>query len=121
VPSMGSVGDCYDNAMIEAFWSRMQVELLDRQRWKTRIELANAILEYLEVFHNRSRRHQQPGHAHPTRVRAHLHRGMRIQPHGSTKPGAHQSVQGTGCCSHAIDVRVVHDALQHLTSHTPPR
>ena len=32
LPSMGSVGDCYDNAMIESFWSRMQVELLDRQR-----------------------------------------------------------------------------------------
>src|SRR4029453_12382789 len=30
MPSMGSVGDCYDNSMIEAFWSRMQVELLDR-------------------------------------------------------------------------------------------
>jgi transposase InsO family protein len=57
VPSMGSVGDCYDNAMIEAFWSRMQVELLDRHRWKTRVELANAIFEYLEIFHNRQRRH----------------------------------------------------------------
>ena len=57
VPSMGSVGDCYDNAMIESFWSRMQVELLDRQRWRTRVELANAIFEYLEVFHNRQRRH----------------------------------------------------------------
>jgi putative transposase len=57
VPSMGPVGDCYDNAMIESFWSRMQVELLDRQRWRTRIELANAIFEYLEVFHNRQRRH----------------------------------------------------------------
>jgi putative transposase len=33
VPWMGSVGDCYDNSMIEAFWSRMQVELLDRHRW----------------------------------------------------------------------------------------
>jgi transposase InsO family protein len=32
LPSMGSVGDCYDNAMIEAFWSRMQVELLDTRR-----------------------------------------------------------------------------------------
>ena len=57
LPSMGSVGDCYDNAMIESFWSRMQVELLDRKRWKTRIELANAIFEYLEIFHNRQRRH----------------------------------------------------------------
>lgn len=32
LPSMGSKGDCYDDAMIESFWSRMQVELLDRQR-----------------------------------------------------------------------------------------
>lgn len=42
LPSMG-VGNCDDNAMIESFWSRMQVELLDRRRWKTRAELANAI------------------------------------------------------------------------------
>jgi putative transposase len=57
LPSMGSVGDCYDNAMIESFWSRMQVELLDRKRWMTRVELASAIFEYLEIFHNRQRRH----------------------------------------------------------------
>ena len=61
VPSMGSVGDCYDNAMIEAFWSRMQVELLNRHRWRTRVELANAIFEYLEIFHNRQRRHSSLG------------------------------------------------------------
>ena len=61
LPSMGSVGDCYDNAMIESFWSRMQVELLDRRRWETRIELANAIFEYLEIFHNRRRRHSSLG------------------------------------------------------------
>jgi putative transposase len=46
VPSMGSIADCFDNAMIESFWSRMQVELLNRRRWRTRIELANAIFEY---------------------------------------------------------------------------
>ena len=57
VPSMGSIGDCFDNAVIESFWARMQVELLNRQRWKTRVELANAIFEYLEIFHNRQRRH----------------------------------------------------------------
>ncbi|MEJ7705711.1 MAG: IS3 family transposase [Geodermatophilaceae bacterium] len=61
VPSMGSIGDCYDNAVIEAFWSRMQVELLDRQRWRTRVELANAIFDYLEIWHNRRRRHSQLG------------------------------------------------------------
>jgi putative transposase len=65
LPSMGSVGDCYDNAMIEAFWSRMQVELLDRRRWRTRVELANAIFEYLEIFHNRTRRHSALGMLSP--------------------------------------------------------
>ncbi|GAA1461723.1 IS3 family transposase [Nocardiopsis exhalans] len=42
-------------------WGRMQVELLDRRRWRTRMELANAIFEYLEIFHNRQRRHSAIG------------------------------------------------------------
>jgi hypothetical protein len=39
----------------------MQTELLNRKRWKTRIELANAIFDYLEIFHNRQRRHSALG------------------------------------------------------------
>jgi transposase InsO family protein len=39
----------------------MQVELLDRRHWRTRVELANAIFEYLEIFHNRQRRHSRLG------------------------------------------------------------
>jgi putative transposase len=58
---MGSIGDCYDNAMIEAFWSRMQVELLNTRRGGTRVELANAIFEYIEIFHNGRRRHSSLG------------------------------------------------------------
>ena len=54
---MGTVGDCYDYAVIESFWGRMQTELLNRRRWRTRVELANAIFEYLEIFHNRQRPH----------------------------------------------------------------
>ena len=46
---MGSIGDCYDNGQMESFWARMQVELLNRKRWNTRLELANAIFEYLEI------------------------------------------------------------------------
>jgi putative transposase len=61
LPSMGSIGDCYDNAMIESFWGRMQTELLNRRKWRTRLELANAIFEYLEIFHNRQRRHSALG------------------------------------------------------------
>jgi transposase InsO family protein len=48
---MGSVGDCFDNAMMESFWSRMQVEMLNRKRWSTRVEFASAIFEYLEIYH----------------------------------------------------------------------
>lgn len=61
VPSMGSIGDCFDNAVIESFWSRVQVELLDRKGWRTRVELSNALFEYLEIFHNRQRRHSTLG------------------------------------------------------------
>lgn len=70
VPSMGSIGDCFDNAVIESFWSRLQVELLDRTRWRTRVELASAIFEYLEIFHNRQRRHSALGMLTPAEFEA---------------------------------------------------
>lgn len=57
LPSLGTVGDPYDNAAAEAFWGRMQAELLNRKRWRTRVELSNAIFEYIEGTHNRQRRH----------------------------------------------------------------
>ena len=57
MPSLGSVGDGLDNAMMESFWSSMQIELLNQKKWKTRVELANAIFEYIEIFYNRRRRH----------------------------------------------------------------
>jgi transposase InsO family protein len=55
-PSIGAIGCPYDNAVIEAFWGRMQVELLNRKSWKTRIKLASAIHDYIELFHNSRRR-----------------------------------------------------------------
>jgi transposase InsO family protein len=56
--------------MIESFWSRMQVELLNRKRWNTRVELATAIFEYLEIFHNRQRRHSSLGMLTPIEFEA---------------------------------------------------
>jgi putative transposase len=55
--SMGSIGDAYDNAMAESFFGTLQLELLDRQRWTSRRELAAAIFEWIEAFYNRTRRH----------------------------------------------------------------
>ncbi len=66
---MGSIGDCFDNAAAEAFWARMQVALLNRRRWRTRLELAKAIFEYLEIFHNRQRRHSALGMRTPVPCR----------------------------------------------------
>ena len=49
----------------QSFWSTLQIELLNRTKWKTRIELANAIFEYIEVFYNRRRRHSALEYATP--------------------------------------------------------
>ena len=57
MPSFGSVGDAFDNAMIESFWSTMQIELLDRRYWTTRSEQASAMFEWIEAFYNPVRRH----------------------------------------------------------------
>jgi transposase InsO family protein len=73
VGSMGTIGDGYDNAMIESFWGTMQVELLDRKKWRTRLELANAIFEYIEVYYNRSRRHSALQWESPTAFEAKGH------------------------------------------------
>nr|WP_281221256.1 IS3 family transposase [Nocardia uniformis] len=65
LPSFGTVGDGLDNAMMESFWGSMQIELLNRKKWKTRIGLANAIFDYIEIFHNRQRRHSALGYSTP--------------------------------------------------------
>ena len=59
--SMGTVGDCYDNAMMESFWGSMQIELLDRKKWTKRQELASAIFEWIECWYNPERRHSSIG------------------------------------------------------------
>jgi len=58
--------------MMESFWSTMQIELLNRKKWKTRIELANAIFEFIEVFYNRQRRHSQIGYIPPVEFEVNL-------------------------------------------------
>lgn len=65
MPSFGTIGDGYDNAMMESFWSSMQIELLNRKKWRTRIDLANAIFDYIEIFYNRQRRHSQLDYVSP--------------------------------------------------------
>ena len=56
-PSMGSVGDAYDNAMCESFFATLECELLDRHRFPTQAEARLAVFEYLEGWYNPHRRH----------------------------------------------------------------
>jgi transposase InsO family protein len=65
MPSFGSVGDAFDNAMMESFWSSMQIELLNRKRWKPRLELSNAMFDYIEIFYNWQRRHSSLDYVSP--------------------------------------------------------
>ena len=61
MPSMGSVGDAYDNAVAESFFSTIKRELLDRERWPTRAAARSAVFEYIEAFYNRRRLHSTNG------------------------------------------------------------
>ncbi|KIH96390.1 transposase [Streptomonospora alba] len=63
--SMGTVGDCYDNSMMESLWATMQLELLDSRAWKTRDELSTGIFEWIECWYNPRRRHSSIGMRSP--------------------------------------------------------
>jgi putative transposase len=62
---MGSIGDRYDNSMMESFFGSMQLELLDTHAWATRQELASAIFEWIEAWYNPARRHSALGYHSP--------------------------------------------------------
>lgn len=56
-PSMGSVGDAYDNALCESFFATLECELIDRSVFRTRIDARLAIFDFIEGFYNPHRRH----------------------------------------------------------------
>jgi transposase InsO family protein len=62
---MGAIGDALDNAVAESFFGTLQLELLDRQHWETKAELATSIFEYVEAFYNPRRRHSSIGYLSP--------------------------------------------------------
>jgi putative transposase len=64
-PSMGSVGDCYDNAMCESFFATLECELLDRARFADRAEAELAVFDFIEGFYNTRRRHSSIGYLAP--------------------------------------------------------
>ena len=66
-PSMGSVGDCYDNALCESFFATLECELLNRHRFRSRDQAGRAVFEFIEGWYNPYRRHSSIGYASPVR------------------------------------------------------
>lgn len=64
-PSMGSVGDCYDNAMAESFFATLEREVIDRRKFRSRSEARMAIFVWLESWYNPKRRHSALGYLSP--------------------------------------------------------
>ncbi len=63
--SMGSRGDCWDNAVAESFFATIKKELIHRRSWPTRAELSTEVFDYIETFYNRQRRHSTLGQLSP--------------------------------------------------------
>ena len=65
MPSMGTVGDAYDNATAESFFATLECELIDRRSWKTHTEARLAIFTWIEAWYNLRRRHSSLGQISP--------------------------------------------------------
>jgi len=88
-PSMGSVGDAYDNAMAESFFATLECELLDRCRFKTQAQARMAVFEFIEGFYNPRRRHSSLAYLSPVDYeRRHEQQGV--------DPGAHHAAAALG-------------------------
>ena len=64
-PSMGTVGNAYDNAMAESFFASLECELIARRSWKTKTEARLAIFTWIETWYNPRRRHSGLGQMSP--------------------------------------------------------
>ncbi|ECC3466013.1 hypothetical protein AA471_25755 [Salmonella enterica subsp. enterica] len=62
-------GNCYDNAPMESFWGTLKNESLSHYHFNTRNEAISVIREYIEIFHNRQRRHSRLGNTSPAAFR----------------------------------------------------
>lgn len=79
-PSMGSVGDAYDNAMAESFFASLECELIDRRSFETKAQARLALFSYIEGWYNPRRRHSALGRISP----ANFERNHALQPEPNT-------------------------------------
>ncbi len=83
-PSMGSVGDAYDNAMCESFFATLECELLDRERFRTQADARLAVFDFIEGWYNPRRRHSALDYLSPMIYERTCGIDDRTAPSGST-------------------------------------
>jgi putative transposase len=71
--SMGSKGDCFDNAVAESFFATLKKELIHRRSWPEKAELRTEVFDYIEAFYNRRRRHRSLGFLSPAQFETITH------------------------------------------------
>jgi len=76
-PSIGSVGDAYDNAMCESFFATLECELLDRRKFRAKAEARMAIFEFIEGWYNPGRRHSALGYQSPINFERRAHEQLK--------------------------------------------
>jgi putative transposase len=82
-PSMGTVGDAYDNAMAESFFATLECELIDRRSWPTKTDARMALFTYIEGWYNPRRRHSALGQISPANFESkHIDKARTPTPRG---------------------------------------
>jgi putative transposase len=65
VPSMGAIGDCYDNALAESFFATLETELIATSHWRSLADARSSVFGFIETFYNPHRRHSALGYVSP--------------------------------------------------------
>jgi putative transposase len=106
-PSMGTVGDAYDNAMAESFFATLECELIDRRSWKTHTEARLAVFTWIESWYKPKRRHSGLGQMSPMAFESKHEQSKHEQKdqtqsqdkETTNQPRADKHGLPTGCCA----------------------
>ena len=97
-PSMGSVGDAYDNAMAESFFASLECELIDRRVWQTKTQARLDVFTWIEGWYNPRRRHSGVGQMSPNNFERKHAQKKKEKPLVTSAPKPEHGLP-TGCCA----------------------
>lgn len=95
-PSMGSVGDCYDNAMAESFFATLECELIDRVKMPDTETAKRELFSFIEGWYNPHRRHSSIGYLSPAEFERRYHESLTEPSTGRARTHDHADNQAPG-------------------------